>query len=120
MTSLSTPPKPDFPTSSMEPQTTESKRQATYIKVIDLAQSYNIDPEKIKGEIEKLNATKQGAGNEKAAYEVKEDSHSTISKVTDDSDFSGEKRHQIVGRGPSKGPGKNFFSPINGGFNMCL
>jgi hypothetical protein len=119
MTSLSTSPKPDYPISSRELQMTvenipESKRQATYIKVIDLAQSYNINPEKIKGEIDKLNTTKQVVGNEK------EDSHSTVSKVTDDSDFSGEKRHQIVGKGPSNRPGKKFFSPINGGFNMCL
>lgn len=95
---------------SMEP------RPAVYIKVMDLAQSYNIDPEKIKVEIEKINIAKCESGEEKTATDAKEDSHSTVSKVTDDSDLSGEKRQ---GSTFPKGHPKRF-SAINGGFNLCL
>lgn len=112
----------------LDPVTT--KRQATYSKIIDLAHSYNIDVEKIKIEIEKIRAAKREAGSagptataeantrtNVASLDGKEDSHSTISKVTDDSEFSGEKKQGIGG--VPKGQTKRF-SAMNGGFNLCL
>lgn len=90
-------------------------RPATYIRVIDLAQSYNIDSEKIKVEIEKINNAK--AEVHSSAPDAKEDSHSLASKTTDESELSGEKK--LHATGATKGYPKRL-SAMNGGFNLCL
>jgi hypothetical protein len=109
-------------------------RPAVYIKVIDLAKSYNIDTEKIKAEIEKINNAKCEAGSNTntntpsaaaststhknmSPHQGKDDSQSLTSKVTEDSDVSGEKKHTIAGAGKSY---PKRFSAMNGGFNLCL
>ena len=101
-------------------------RPAAYIQVIDLAQSYNIDAEKIKVEIEKINTAKNEADTNAnasasaattAPSEGKDDSHSLVSKVTEDSETSGDKKQR--GAGMAKGYPKRF-SAMNGGFNLCL
>ena len=102
----------------------QPKRPATYIKVIDLAQSYNIDAEKVKAEIHKINTAKReaaagGGVTHKSSLDGKDDSHSMISKVTDDSVCSGDKKHHGGGGGTAKGYPKRF-SAMNGGFNLCL
>ncbi len=93
----------------------QSLRPASYLKVIDLAQSYNIDTEKIKYEIEKINAAKSEAGTSSASPPgVKDDLHSFASKVTEDSDLSGDKKQSGAKGYPKR------FSAMNGGFNLCL
>ena len=96
-------------TGSPQQQETQ-KRPASYIKVIDLAKSYNIDTEKVKAEIQKINTAKREAG-------IKDDSHSMVSKVTDESVCSGGDKKQHGGS--AKGYPKRF-SAMNGGFNLCL
>ena len=99
-------------------------RIASYIRVVDLAKSYNINVEKMKTEIERMMTSKTEADgstsgtSETAVVEGKDDSHSLISKVTDDSGSSaGEKKlREVVA---SKGYPKRF-SAMNGGFNLCL
>ena len=97
-----------------------SLRPASYIKVVDLAKSYNINVETMKVEIEKIKNSKSEGdvdGNEAVVVEGKDDSHSMISKITDDSASSGEKKlREVVA---SKGYQKRF-SAMNGGFNLCL
>ena len=98
---------------------THSLRPASYIKVVDLAKSYNINVEKMKVEIEKINHAKSegDVGGNETVLEGKDDSHSMISKVTDDSASTGEKKlREVVA---SKGYPKRF-SAMNGGFNLCL
>lgn len=102
---------------------TQALRVASYIKVADLAKSYNINVEKMKVEIEKINQSKSdpvdvaGAGGETILVDGKDDAHSLISKVTDDSASSGEKklREAVASKGYPK-----RFSAMNGGFNLCL
>jgi len=98
----------------------QSLRPASYIKVTDLANSYNINVEKMKVEIERIRHSKSdvdGNVGETVLVDTKEDSHSMISKVTDDSASTGEKKlREVVA---SKGYPKRF-SAMNGGFNLCL
>ena len=99
-----------------------SLRIASYIRVVDLAKSYNINVEKMKTEIDRITSCKSevevsGTTSEGVLIEGKDDSHSMISKVTDDSGSSSEKKlREVVA---SKGYPKRF-SAMNGGFNLCL
>mmetsp|Transcript_23905 Transcript_23905/g.35537 ORF Transcript_23905/g.35537 Transcript_23905/m.35537 type:complete len:554 (-) Transcript_23905:219-1880(-) len=95
----------------------QSLRPASYLKVMDLAKSYNIDAEKIKFEIQKINAAKSEADNSSSSAclaEGKDDLHSYTSKVTEDSELSGDKKQSGTKGYPKR------FSAINGGFNLCL
>ena len=93
----------------------QSLRPASYLKVIDLAQSYHIDTEKIKYEIQKINAAKSEADAISASPpEGKDDLQSFTSKVTEDSDISGDKKPSGTKGYPKR------FSAMNGGFNLCL
>jgi hypothetical protein len=109
--------------SPTSPTSLYQKRPATYIKVIDLAQSYNIDAEKIKIEIEKINNAKcsDDSGSGKISPKTtKEDSHSTLSKVIEDSGCSGDKHQQHRHKGGISKAYPKRFSSMNGGFNLCL
>ncbi len=99
-----------------------SMRMASYLRVVDLAKSYNINVERMKSEIERIKSSKtevegSSTGETVGLLDGKDDSHSLISKVTDDSGSSGEKKlREVVA---SKGYPKRF-SAMNGGFNLCL
>mmetsp|Transcript_7598 Transcript_7598/g.11084 ORF Transcript_7598/g.11084 Transcript_7598/m.11084 type:complete len:726 (-) Transcript_7598:819-2996(-) len=129
MAPLATPPvsegRPAEPGEIADDIKTESKpqlRRAVYVNVSDLAQPYNIDPEKLKVEMAKVKSAKE---DEKAEQGTSPSTHPKRGNEEMNASMEKLDMNSIDGYGSpriaaKKGQYHQKLHPPSGGFNLCL